>query len=91
MDEVIKLGEQIELYGFNSVDRGAMMILRKMIGNAARTFSEKNQGFQKLLLKVEGQNPYTVTAEIHTTEGSKTAAAEGSNLFFTIDQAIKQL
>ena len=91
MDEVIKLGEQIELYGFLNVDRGAMVILRKLIGNAVRSLAEKHTDFQKIIIKLEGENPLRVTTELHTAAEPRTVAAEGTNIFFTLDQAFKQL
>lgn len=90
MDDVIKLGEQIELYGFLSFDRGAMTILRKVIGNAARTLSERYPGFHKLQVTLTGQNPMIITAELTGPE-TKKGVAEGTNLFFTLDNALKQL
>lgn len=91
MDEVIKLGEQIELYGFQNVDRGAMVILRKLIGNAVRSLAERYNDFQKIIIKLEGQNPLYVTTELHTAAEPRTVTAEGTNVFFTLNQALKQL
>ncbi len=91
MNEVIKLGEQIELYGFQTVDRGAMVVLKKLIGNAAHALAEKYTDFQRLIIKLEGQNPLHITAELHTATEPRTATAEGTNVFFTLNQALKQL
>lgn len=91
MDTVIRLGEQIELYGFEAVDRGALVILRKVIGNAARTLAEKYPKFQKLVVHLEGAGLLLITVELADNDQTKTASAEGTNLFFTLDKALKQL
>ncbi len=91
METAIKLGEQIELYGFASVDRGAMAILRKVIGNAARGFSEKYPTFQKLTITLQQDNPLMLSVKLATAEETKQATADGPNLFFTLDKALKQL
>lgn len=91
MDTAIKLGQQIELYGFESLDNGTMVILRKLIGNAVRVFTGKYQTFQKLSLTLQHSSPLSVSAELVTSEETRKATAEGTNLFFTLDNALKQL
>ena len=96
-EDVLSLGGNIELSGFRQVDRGAMVIVKKMVGSYAKTFSEKCKGFEKLAVYVKGIHEVEDTKkyELHATlfdSGKRhTAEKTDKNLFFALDSVMKKL
>ena len=98
MDEdLLQLGGNIELSGFREVDGGAMIILKKIIGNYAKKMADKSQNFEKLSLTVKS---------VHETENSKkfelhaklldngkpfTSSTVDRNIFVAVDDSLKAI
>jgi len=97
MDETLELGGNIELKGFGSMDKSSMVIVKKIIGNYAKKFSEKDKDFSKVTLDLKGVHEHENSSkyEIHgkLVTGGKTANAEviERNLFSAIDAVLKKL
>ncbi len=82
----MRLGGNIELFGVGSIDGASMIVLKKIIGNYARKFSEK--GLDRLSVFF-GEGEIRVEA---VSQGSTVASsASHSNLFFGIDNALKDI
>ena len=66
----IQLGGNIELIGSAEIDRAQMVVVKKIVGNYARKFSEMVQNFEKLTLgvkrihAVEKSENYEITAKL---------------------------
>ncbi len=95
--EDIKLGEQIILSGFQGLDGGSMVILRKMIGNEVRKISDKCEQFEtiRLVLKKTHQ---TEASEVYEINGNLTdngkhfnAKVEERNLFLAVSKVLEKL
>ena len=99
MDEsdIQQLGGNIELSGFRDVDRSTMIVLKKIIGNYARRFSDLCSGFEKLSVHMK---------VVHATEGSEKFEVHGKvldngknyiseltdrNMFIVIDNVLKKI
>ncbi|MBS1266427.1 MAG: hypothetical protein MAG795_00394 [Candidatus Woesearchaeota archaeon] len=61
-DDTLVLGGIIELSGFRKLRRDQLIVLKKIVGNYARQFSESSKNFEKLSLHMK---------EIHKTEKSE--------------------
>ncbi len=96
-DDALQLGGNIELSGFSEMERGSMVILKKIVGNYARRFSEQCGSFEKLSLSMK---------KVHETEGSKkfeihgmvidkgktyTSEVTDFNLFVVVDCVLKKI
>ena len=96
-DDIIKLGGNIQLTGFSEVDKSSMIVIKKIVGNYVRKFSDKCRKFENLSLLVK---------PIHITEGSMIyemhakAISEGKpvvgeiterNIFTAVDSALKKI
>ncbi len=97
LDEALNLGGNIQLSGFKVVDRGSMVIVKKLVGTYARKFSDHNQDFRQLSLRLK---PVHANEEhqIHHIDGKLViggntfaSEVEDRNLFFAIDTALKKL
>ena len=86
MTETIRLGGNIELVNANGIDGASLVILKKMIGNYARKFSER--GVNGLSVTFSGTG---VLIDVLRDDAKLSSSAESSNLFFAIDTAFKDL
>ncbi|MFC1768727.1 hypothetical protein ACFLZX_03090 [Nanoarchaeota archaeon] len=87
-----ELGGNIILTGFSDFDGGTMIILKKIIGNYAKDFSEQINDFEKLHLKLnqEEQN-YLVEAIVTCSGSEKTTNSSQPNIFMGVDNALKEI
>lgn len=93
----IQLGGNIELVGFKELDKGSMVILKKMVGSYARKMSDFSQNFEKLTVHMKS---------VHEKEKSEKFQLQGKlvdngkvmnseitdrNLFFATDKILNNL
>lgn len=91
MEESIKLGNQIEIVGFNEVSRMEMEVLKKMIGNYAKVMSEKNTNFINLKITMaKEQENFNFIADMKADKDFN-AEESGNNMFFTLDKTLKKI
>ena len=97
MDDTIELGGSITLAGFKDVDRSSMAILKKIIGNYAKKFSETCSNFESLSLTMKKVHESDTSGkyELHgkVLDGGKLFTSEvvDHNLFFSVDKALKKM
>ncbi len=91
-NETISLGGNITLNGFQNIEGGKMIVLKKIIGNHTRQIQEKKSDYEKLVITLEGEETNaTIKAEV-TAGGSQTTAEDTQNNIFTaIDGALKKI
>ncbi|MBU4493291.1 MAG: hypothetical protein KKA61_02880 [Nanoarchaeota archaeon] len=92
MSETITLGGNIELTGFSDLDRGSMIIIKKIVGSYTRKFSDSLKDFEKLVIELNEQgNEFEINAKI-VVGGKKTSAnTKDKNLFVALDSVLKEL
>jgi len=96
-EEVLALGGNIELSGFHKLDRDTMIVMKKIVGNYAKRFSEVCAGFQKLKLKMkpvhesEHSGRYELNAMLVDNGKNYTAEYTDRNLFFAVDRVMKKI
>ncbi len=86
MDEPVRLGGNIELFGVERIDGASMIVLKKIIGTYARKFSEK--GLDRLSVYFGDKE---VKVEAVSQGNTVASAASHSNLFFGVDNALKDI
>jgi len=92
MDDTQKLGGNIELSGFSSLDHGSQIVLRKIIGSYARKFSDKMNGIDLLKLAVSAsEGNIEVQGGLEVKGASHSAKVTESNVFVAVDKALKEL
>jgi hypothetical protein len=95
--EMIALGGNIELAGFRGLDRDTMVVVKKIVGNYGRKFSDRSENFEKLRVtrKPVHSTEKSEINEIKTmlVDGGKQFHAEENerNLFVGLDSAMKSL
>lgn len=94
MDNTLELGGNIRLTGFRDFDPGSMVVVKKVIGNYARKFSNKVE-VQKLQITVKpvhGKDSlYEVHGKILTNQREYNAEITDHNLFFVLGKVMKKL
>ena len=94
MDDTLELGGNIELSGFREIDPASMIVVKKIVGNYARKFSNKVE-LQKLkitLKSVHGdESRYEIHSTVLTTDKNYISEIMDHNLFFVLDKAMKKL
>lgn len=91
MNETVELGGNITLTGFTNLDKAKLIVLKKMVGNYAKTIEEKKK-FEKLSLTMtkEENNP-KIKAEV-IVEGRKiNSETKEDNLFVALDKTLKEI
>lgn len=97
MEDSVSLGGNIELSGFRNIDQGSMVILKKIVGNFAKKFSEQNEDFQKLHVTMkpiherEKGEKYEIHGRLQVNGHSLSAEMVDRNLFYCLDKVMKKL
>ena len=95
--DTIQLGGNIHLSGFSSLDGGSMIILKKILGNYAKKFSERCKDFEdlKVYMKVvherEKSEKYEIKGQLNVGGKPHVADETDYNLFFVVDIVMKRL
>ena len=96
-EDTLQLGGNIELSGFKELDGATLIVVKKIVGNYARKFSETVQSFEKLKVTLKGVHKTEANQvnELHgqiIAAGKPTVAEETDrNLFFALDKVMKKL
>ena len=92
-EDCLKLGGSIELSGFSCFDGGAIIILKKIIGNYARKMSDNSKGFESLKLRVKKVHDHTYELNCQMIDAGNmiTSSVEDRNIFVAVDTALKKI
>ncbi|MFC1690637.1 hypothetical protein ACFL0W_00525 [Nanoarchaeota archaeon] len=87
----IQLGGNIELEGFGHVDRDGMVVVKKMVGIAAKRMSDKDPKFQSLKIILERPGGFNVTAIMKTQDNTNSAQATHGNLYMVLNEVLENV
>jgi ribosome-associated translation inhibitor RaiA len=90
----MELGGNIELVDFKDLEPAEMIVLKKIIGNYARKFSDHVENYEKLSLhlkKAEGKHKFEVYAKLLHNQKSTNSEVTGTNLFIAVSDALKKV
>ena len=96
-NETIELGGNIKLTGFSDMDKGQMVVLKKIIGNYARRFSDRSETFGGLSITIKAVNEteagavYEICATLMDGEKQKDADCKETNIFIAVDSVLKKI
>lgn len=90
--ETISLGGNITLNGFQNIEGGKMVVLKKILGTNTKQIQKKKSDYEKLVITLEGdESNATIKLEL-TAGGSQTLAEDTqNNVFMALDSAFKKL
>ncbi len=92
-EEVLQLGGNIELSGFSDLEGGAMIVLKKIIGNYARKMSDRAKNFEKLSvhMKTVHDNQYELYAKMIDNGKKFNSSVTERNVFVAVDSSLKKI
>jgi len=92
-DEVLQLGGNIELSGFSNLEGGAMIVLKKIVGNYARKMNDRVDNLEKLSLhmKTVHDNQYELHAKMIENGKAVNSSITERNLFVAVDSSLKKI
>ena len=97
MDDEMQLGGNIQLSGFKDIDGASMIVLKKIIGNYGRKFSEFSDKFESLKItmkpvhETEKSEKYEIHAQLMNDGKSVVSEVVERNLFVAVDSALKKI
>ena len=94
MEETIKLGGNIELSGFQTLDGGQMIVLKKIVGNYARKMEEKCKQFEALKLTMKhigDEKKFELKGQVVDGGNIYPSSTVEHNLFVGVDSVLKKL
>jgi hypothetical protein len=89
----MKLGGNIELEGFDSLEPAQLIVVKKIVGSNAKKISEGIAIFDNLSITLQDNQPdkKTLTGKITVKGTDHEAEASDKNLFFALDVLFKEL
>ena len=96
MEDTLELGGNINLEGFSDIDSSKMIVIKKMVGNYVKLFSEEAEDFKGLKLvrnddTTDSGHTYGIKAILETNGSKLQAEVCDGNIFFCIDNALKEI
>tara|TARA_Y100000310_G_scaffold275745_2_gene292440 strand:- start:859 stop:1122 length:264 start_codon:yes stop_codon:yes gene_type:complete len=86
---MVELGGNIEIIGFDEVDPGRLIVIKKIIGNFAKKLAEDPE-FKKIKLELIDKDGVKIKVSL-TGKEEKVVEAEDKNLFFALNKALEKL
>ena len=92
-EDIKQLGGNIVLSGFREIDGGSMVILKKIVGNYARKFSDMCTNFESLQInmKTVHDNQFELHGMVINNGQNTTSTFVDRNLFFAVDKIMKKI
>ncbi len=91
MVDTLNLGGNIELIGVDWIDSASMIILKKMVGNYVKGFSQK-VNVQKLSISMfKSESEIVFNSILVTSEKSHTSKFCDKNLFIGLAESLKNI
>ena len=93
----MELGGNTELTGFNEVDSSELIVLKKIIGNYARKFSDHiGEGYERLVLTMKHvhgtkSSKFEVQARLLANGSTVNSEVTENNLFVAVADALKKI
>jgi len=93
MEEVIGLGENIELIDFKEVERDKFFIIKKIVGNFVKKIQDRNNGFEKLSLHLKKvhNSEYELLGKLIVSSKVYSSEVINYNLFYALNETLKKL
>ena len=84
---MIELGGNIKLDGFESVEPALLVVIKKIVGNFTKQYSEKTE-VKELLVKLEDEKKKKITATLNDEISEK---GESDNLFYVLNDVLMKI
>ena len=87
---MIELGGNITLEGFENLEPGALVIVKKVVGNYTKRISNNTTNFEKISISLNKDDKNNIQVKLHRNGEINVEEASDSNLFFALDKALSK-
>jgi ribosome-associated translation inhibitor RaiA len=97
MEDLLELGGNIVLAGFKEIDGASMIVLKKIIGNYGRKFSEGLENYNNLSVTMKpvhenkSNKKYEIHAKLSDNSNPVASVVTERNIFVAVDSALKKI
>jgi len=84
---MVELGGNISLEGFEDVEHGVLIMVKKMVGSYAKKIADEKGAFDKFTVSRNGKE---IKVNVSKDGNDFSISASGVNLFFTLGEALKK-
>ena len=89
---MIELGGNIKLDGFSELNPADLLIVKKLVGNHVKNICDLREDFKEITVTLKSSKQKAFELETFLSlDKPLRSNASGSNLFFAVDQALKNL
>lgn len=86
----MELGGNIKLDGLEGIEPALLIVIKKIVGNFAKRYSEKTE-VKELLVTLEDKDKNKVTVKLQGSDKEFKESKEGDNLFFVLDEMLVKI
>jgi len=87
----MKLGDKIEIFGFDDIEPAQLIVVKKIIGNNVKEGIEGKEGFESIKITLSKEEGYNIEGVLKINKEEKKTSASNSNLFFAINMFFEEL
>ncbi len=87
---MIELGGSIKLDGFENLEPALLVVVKKVVGNFAKQYSEKTS-VKELLIILEDKEQNKITIKLQSDKEEISESGKGDNLFFSLNNALMKV
>lgn len=94
---MIELGGSIFLVGFNDIDSSKMIVLKKIVGNYTKKFTDTCKKFESITITlkkvhdIEDSTKYEIQVKVIDCGKPVNSQATDKNLFVAVDSVLKKI
>ncbi|MBI2662985.1 hypothetical protein HYX15_00435 [Candidatus Woesearchaeota archaeon] len=88
---MVELGGSIKLEGFDSVDSGSLIIVKKIVGNYTKKVMNNNADYKGLTISLNNSEAYEIKAELMLGDKTHNSESKGSNIFMALNDVLTNL
>lgn len=87
---MIELGGNIKLDGFENLEPALLIVIKKVVGNFARQYSEKT-AVKELLVALEDKEQNKITITLKGEKKDISESGKGDNLFYSLNTLLMKI
>jgi ribosome-associated translation inhibitor RaiA len=88
---MIELGGNINLEGFEEVEPGKIIIVKKVVGNYVKNLTEKIDNFENMFVSFKFDKNNMIDIKLKCGENEIMSNSSDKNIFFALNNALTEL
>ncbi|MBT3416830.1 hypothetical protein HON86_02965 [Candidatus Woesearchaeota archaeon] len=88
---MIELGGNINLDGFDNVEQGKLIIIKKILGNYVKNLIENTENFESILLSLKTEENNLIEVKLKCGANELICNSSDNNIFFAMNNVLTEL